>query len=144
VRAAFEQGHLERRARRLDQALGCYEAVLAHDAADRSDRDRALVWIGRCQEQRGRAPDALRAWRRVAEDGADAFVRVEAFDLWALAYVAAGDLEAAAGVLALCQESLGALGLEESRRGERLRAALESMRAIGELQSAIERRWRAR
>jgi len=58
--------------------------------------------------------------------------------------VARGDLEGAAGVLERCRERLSDAAQEESRLGERVVAALASMRAQEELARAVERRERER
>ncbi|MCY2960324.1 MAG: hypothetical protein NTY35_09180 [Planctomycetota bacterium] len=144
VRAALELGHLERRAKRLPEALGAYEAVISDAAALPGQRDDASLWSGRVLADSGRSDDALRVWTRVADQGDDPLDRIRAFDLWAQELVTRADLEGAAGVLERCREKLAEAGQEESRLGERVRAALASMRAIEELARAVEKRERER
>ncbi len=144
VRAAMENGHLERRAKRNVEALACYEAVMADDAAGVRQRDEAALAAGRCLSDLERSDDAVRVWRRVAEGGDDPLDRVRAFDLWAQELIGRKDLEGAAGVLASCRTALEPAAAEESRLGERVRAALDSMRAHDELARAVERRERDR
>jgi len=142
VRAALELGHLERRAKRLPEALGAYEAVIADPSAAPGQRDDASLWSGRVLADSGRSEDALRAWKRVADEGDDPLDRIRAHDLWAQDLVSRADLEGAAGVLERCREKLADAAAEESRLGERVRAALSAMRAIEELARAVEKRQR--
>lgn len=140
ARAGLEIGHSYRRARRLLDALEAYEAVGADARASRRYRDAAWLWAGRVQARLGRAPDAIRAWRRVAEGDGDVFDRLRAYDKWGLALIDAGDLEGAAGVLESCRKSFRERALEKSEHGERLRAALGAMRVIPALEAAIAAR----
>jgi tetratricopeptide (TPR) repeat protein len=140
ARASIEIGHLRRRAGDAERALDAYLAV-AHDgrAAPRW-RDDASIWAGRTWFDLGRVDEARRAWRRVAERADEPLDRIRAHDELALAAVAEGDLEAAAGVLERCRRALADVALEETRRGERVRNALLRMRAIDELRRAVARR----
>lgn len=144
VRAALELGHLERRAKRLPEALSAYEAVVTDPAAAPGQRDDASLWTGRVLADSGRPDDAVRTWARVADQGDDPLDRIRAFDLWAQELVTRADLEGAAGVLERCREKLADAAQEESRLGERVRAALSNMRAIEELARAVEKRERER
>lgn len=140
VRAMLEVGHLHRRARNSKDALSAYEAVLSDSAATQAQKDDASLWVGHVYAQLGRAEDALRAWQRVADGAEDPLDRVRAWDVIALAWIEKGDLEAAAGALERCRERLAEASAEETRLGERVRSALSSMRAVDELQTAVERR----
>lgn len=142
VRAALELGHLERRAKRLPEALGAYEAVIADPAAAPGQRDDASLWSGRVLSDSGRSEDALRVWTRVADQGDDPLDRIRAHDLWARELVSRADLEGAAGVLERCRKKLADAAAEESRLGERVRTALAEMSAIEELARAVEKRQR--
>jgi len=144
VRAALELGHLERRAKRMAEALGAYEAVVADDAAAPGQRDDAALWAASILSELGRGDDAVRTWKRVGEEGDDPLDRIRAFDAWAQHLVVRGDLEGAAGVLERCRERLSDAAQEESRLGERVVAALAAMRAQEDLARAIERRERER
>ncbi len=144
VRAALELGHMERRAKRLPEALAAYEAVIADASSAPGQRDDASLWTGRVLADLGRSEDAVRTWTRVAEQGDDPLDRVRAFDLWAQELVTKSDLEGAAGVLERCREKLAEAAQEESRLGERVQAALSGMRVIEELARAVEKRERER
>ena len=144
VRAALELGHLERRAKRLPQALAAYEAVIADPNAAPGQRDDASLWIARVLADLGRSEDAIRTWTRVADQADDPLDRIRAHDQWAQELIARADLEGAAGVLARATEKLAEAAQEESRLGERVRAALSNMRAIEELARAVEARQRER
>jgi len=137
VRGALELGHLERRAKRLPQALSAYEAVIADAAAGPGQRDDASLWTARALADMGRSADAIRTWTRVADSADDPLDRIRAHDQWAQELIARADLEGAAGVLARANEKLAEAAQEESRLGERVRAALSNMRAIEELARAI-------
>lgn len=140
VRALLEIGHLERRAKRTQPALAAYEAVLTDVAASQRQKDDASLWAGAVYLDANRPEDARRAWQRVAESGEDPLDRVRAYDHLALESIARGDLEGAAGILERCREALSEVSVEETRLGERVRAALTGMRAHEELQRAVAAR----
>jgi len=140
LRALLELGHLQRKAKALDKALASYEAALADKSATAGQRDEASLWAGAVYQDLERPADARRVWQRVADSGEDPLDRIRAFDRIALLLVAGGDLEGAAGTLERCREVLAAPAAEETRSGERVRSALQNMRAIEELQRAIERK----
>jgi len=140
VRAELEIGHLHRRARDQAKALAAYEAVLVDAAATAGQRDDASYWTGHVYAAEGRIDDARRVWQRVADRGEDPLDRVRAWDCIAQSYVARDDLEAAAGALERCREALADAAAEETRLGDRVRTALASMRAVEELQRAVEKR----
>jgi hypothetical protein len=140
VRALLEIGHLERRAKRTQPALAAYEAVLGDAAASQRQKDDASLWAGSVYQDAERPEDARRAWQRVADGGEDPLDRVRAYDHLALESVGRGDLEGAAGILERCREALSEIAAEETRLGERVRAALTGMRAHDELQRAVAAR----
>lgn len=140
VRALMELAHIDRRAKRLDQALDGYEMVVAADAATVRQKDDASLWAGRVYADLQRPKDARRIWQRVADKGDDPLDRIRAWDLMVSLLVDQGDLEGAAGVLERCREALADTAQEESKLGERVRAALSSMRSQEELARAIEKR----
>ncbi len=142
VRGALELGHLERRAKRLPQALSAYEAVIADASTAPGQRDDASLWTARVLADMGRSEDAIRTWTRVADSADDPLDRIRAHDQWAQQLIARADLEGAAGVLARANEKLAEAAQEESRLGERVRTALSKMRAVEELAKAVEARKR--
>ena len=140
ARARLELGHLERRAERWREALELYVDVAADPEAAPARREDAWLWAGGAWSALGRAEDARTAWRRVAEQGSDDLLRVRAFDELGLSWLAAGDVEAAAGELARALELLSPRALEETESGERMRDALLRMRIVEELPRAIAAR----
>jgi tetratricopeptide (TPR) repeat protein len=140
ARAELEIGHLHRRGGRVREALDAYLVVRADASAARSYRDEAGLWAGKAWRELGHARDARRAWMGIARGAEDPLDRVRAYDLLALDLVDSGDLEGAAGVLHRCRLALEDVALEETRLGERVRRALESMRALDRLARAIQRR----
>lgn len=140
VRAHMELGQIARRAKDPQAALASFDAVIADAAASQRQKDDALLWSGRAYADLGRAADARRAWQRVADGAEDPLDRVRAFDWTALAYVDAGDLEAAAGTLERCRDALAEVAVEETKLGERVRNALADMRAHDDLARAIAER----
>jgi len=140
VRALLEIGHMQRKGKALDKALASFEAVLGDQGATPGQRDEASLWAGSVYRDLQRPTDARRVWQRVADSGEDPLDRVQAFDRIASLLVESGDLEGAAGTLERCKEALAGPAAEETRSGERLRSALQSMRATEELQRAVERR----
>ena len=140
VRALLELGHLQRRAKALDKALASYEAAIADRGATASQRDDASLWAGSVFQDLQRPDDARRAWQRVADAGEDPLDRIRAYDRIAALLITTGDLEGAAGTIEHCKEALAGPAAEETRSGERVRSALASMRAVEELQRAVERK----
>lgn len=140
ARAGLELGHLQRRAAKLSAALAAYEGVASDPAAAQPHRDDAWLWVGRVCADLGRADDAVRAWERVATGAQDPLDRVRAFDSLALARLVAGDADGAASMLARCRDALSEVAQEETSTGERVRNALQRMRASDEMERARTRR----
>lgn len=144
VRALLEIGHVERRAQHFQDALTAYEGVSTDAAATPGQKDDATLWAGTVYAELGRPDDARRAWTRVAESAEDPLDRVRAYDQLALAAVARGELEGAAGLLERCREALADTAAEETKLGERVRNAVADMRAHDVLQRAVAKRARER
>ena len=140
VRAGLEIAHLHRRAQDVERALAAYEAVLTDAAATPGQRDDASYWEGHVYASAKRIEDARRVWQRLADTGEDPLDRIRAWDGIAASYVDAGDLEGAAGALERCREATAEVAAEETRLGERVRRALATMRAVDDLQRAVEKR----
>lgn len=138
ARAGLEIGHLERRRRAWREALDAYLAVAADPTARGRRREDAWLWAGRVWREQGRVDDARMAWKRVAEEGTEALMRIRAFDELGLLALASADVEAAAGWLERCLRALSDAALEETEEGERVRDALLRMRLVDELTRAIE------
>ncbi len=144
VRAGLEIGHLHRRAQDHEKALSAYEAVVADPSATPGQRDDASYWSGHVYAAEKRVDDARRTWQRVADRGEDPLDRIRAWDCIASSFVDSGDLEGAAGVLERCREAMAESSAEETKLGERVRNALASMRAVDDLQRAVEKRDKAK
>jgi len=141
ARARLEIGHVRRRRDEARLALDAYLEVASDASAAARHRDDAWLWAGRLWCAQGRVEDARRAWRGVADDGADPLDRVLAHDLIAVSWIEhEEDLEAAAGVLEECRRALSAPSLEETRSGERVRNALLRMRVVPLLKERVARR----
>ena len=138
-RARLELGHLERRAADWRAALEHYLEVASDSTSAVRHREEAWLWAGRMWWEQGSHSEARRAWRGVCERLEDPFLALRAHDELTLAWVEVGDLEAAAGQLLDCKNSLSAILLEETERGERLCSAFQRMRGRKALRSAIER-----
>ncbi len=140
ARAGIEIGHLHRRVRRVEPALDLYLAVANDPKSEPEQRDEALYWAGRAYSELGKLDEARRAFETVAGRAEDPLQRIEAWDELALALVDAGDLEGAAGWIARARTTLADAALEETAQGERVRGALERMRAIRRLERAVAAR----
>jgi tetratricopeptide (TPR) repeat protein len=140
VRAMLEIGHVERRAKHAQPAIAAYEAVVADSTAAARQKDEALLWVGRVYADLERFADARRVWQKVADKGDDPLDRIQAFDQIAWVLIETGDLEGAAGVIKRCNDALSDVSQEETRLGDRVRAALGSMRSVDQLARAIEKR----
>lgn len=140
ARARLEIGHIHRRSGRTREALQAFLDVAADTAAEPFRRDDGWYWAGVVWRSDGRLDEARTAWRRVAEQGADALARIQAYDALGLTWLECGDLEGAAGTLDECLVRVGERALEETLEGERVRNGLLRMRLVEELQRAIEQR----
>lgn len=140
VRALMEIGHIHRRERKHAETMTAYESVLTDAAATPSQQDDASYWIGHVHQTEGRIEEARRTWKRVAEEAEDPLDRIRGWDCIAITFVASGDLEGAAGVVERCREALSEVAAEETRLGERVRDALSNLRALDDLQRAVQER----
>ncbi len=140
ARAGLELGHIARRRGFPAEALEAYRRVLDAPDSAASQRDQAALWAGRSNLELGREDEARRLFEGLARTAEDPSDRVQGHDELGLLWIAAGDLEAAAGELARCRAALRERSLEETPLGERVRGALESMRSVDRLREAIARR----
>jgi tetratricopeptide (TPR) repeat protein len=140
ARAELEIGRLERRRDRGEAALDAFFAAGSDPAASRSTSDEAWLEAAALWSESGCAGEARRAWRRVAERGADPVDRIRAFDRLGRAWIDAGDLEAACGVLDECLGAFAEAAAEDTERGARTRRALERMSLARELARRIDQR----
>ena len=137
VRAGLELGHLHRRSGELEAALEAYAGALVAEGGPARLRDEAGLWSGRTHASARRFGEARRVLRRVAERAVEPWDRVAAFDHIGLTWIAEGDLEAAAGTLRRCVETLAPWSSEDTPTGARVRGAIERMRLVRALQEAI-------
>jgi len=144
ARARIEIGHIERRVGQPQLALDAYLSVLMDVDIAARWRDDAGLAAGRAYEELERVEDARRLFQLVAEHGEDPLDRIRGFDEWAETFVEVDDLEAAAGVLALCRNALASRAAEETELGMRVRNALDRMRCIESIELAVARRRKAR
>jgi tetratricopeptide (TPR) repeat protein len=140
ARAGLELGHLARRAQDDSRALACYRRVLTDTSSAPSRRDEAALWAGRCCVELGREDEARDLWERVATQAMDPCDRVAAHDELALLWIAAGDLEAAAGELERARAGVRERALERTPLGARVRSALRRMRAVTRLRARVAAR----
>lgn len=142
-RARLELAHLLRRTKQLERALAEFEALAALPQAPQDRRDEAGLFAGKVQHELGNRAQACRTWQRLASQAADPLDRIQAWDWLVQDLVDAQDLEGAAGMLERAREALAPIAAEETKLGERVRNAMQRMRAIDELQRALEKRARA-
>jgi tetratricopeptide (TPR) repeat protein len=140
ARAGIELGHLQRRAKQFGAALEHYLAVVDDPLSEPVRRDESALWAGRVYAEVGKLDEARRHWEAVAQRAADPLQTIDAWDELALDLVDGGDLEGAAGGIARARETLSEVALEETAQGERVRNALERMRAIRRLERAVAAR----
>ncbi|HUR28541.1 MAG TPA: hypothetical protein VM509_10165, partial [Planctomycetota bacterium] len=140
ARAGIELGHLQRRAKKEAGALKFYLAVVGDPLSEPARRDEAALWAGRVYAELGKLDEARRQWEAVAQRAEDPLQKIDAWDELALDLVDGGDLEGAAGWIARARETLSEVALEETAQGERVRNALERMRAIRKLERAVAAR----
>lgn len=137
ARALYEIGHVQRREGRAELALAAFEELIASAIADEHLRDMASVWSARVLAERGQEADAERVLRRLVQTAKDPLDRIRAFDELMLLVIARGELEGAAGWLRECKFSVTEQSNELTSDGKRVVSALENMRGLKALQSAI-------
>ncbi|MCK6445183.1 MAG: hypothetical protein L6Q99_02220 [Planctomycetes bacterium] len=142
ARAGLELGHLARRAGDVEGARDTYLSVARDERCERRYRDDAELWAARMEHELGRSDVARLGFESLARSAESVLDRIEAYDEWCASFVDVGDLEAAAGVLALCREASNDLALEETPLGERVRSALTRMHSIRRLEQAVRARQR--
>lgn len=140
ARAGLELGHLARRAGDVEGARDAYLRVARDERCERRYRDDAALWASRMEHELGRSDVARLGFESLARTAESVLDRIEAYDEWCASFVDVGDLEAAAGVLALCREASNDLALEETPLGERVRNALTRMHSIRRLEQAVRAR----
>lgn len=140
ARASLELAHASRRASEFDAAKAEFDALARDERAERRYRDDAALWSARMDAELGHADVARRAFEVLAQSAESALDRIEAYDEWCVSFVEAGDLEAAAGVLARCREALRDVSEEETPLGERVRNALTKMSSVRRLERAVRAR----
>lgn len=136
-RAWYEIGHIERRAGKLDAAAAAF--VLASEATGgtRRRREQALLWRARCVAESGQreaAETLLRELVRRIEDPCD---RLRAYDQLVLLLVEQGRLAGAVGFFAEAKRSVTDAAQQATELGDRVRRAIEDMRALDALRVAI-------
>lgn len=131
---------LEARLARADTArrAGDWEAARSDyawcaDALDGSERVSALVRLGDACTELGQPRAARAAWTRALEHPVACTELVDAYDRLARAALSRGDDAGAAGWLEACRTALRGPLSARTPDGERLRRALQSMRARYEL-----------
>lgn len=144
ARAWLERGHFERRENRLDSALDAYLRAASVEGGARRTRDDAALWAAKTHLLARELEPARRLLAWLVENTTDVFVRIRAYDEWALSYVRAGDAAAAAGVLELCRSATREVAFEATPRGERVLLALERMRCIAAMERAVRDATRSR
>lgn len=140
ARAGLELAHAARRAGDLEAARHEFESVARDERAESRYRDDGALWAARMDAELGRVDVARRAFERLAIGAESALDRIDAYDEWCATYVDAGDLEAAAGVLARCRDALRDVVEEETPLGERARNALARMSSLRRLEQAVRAR----
>ncbi|MBI5432904.1 MAG: hypothetical protein HZA52_08750 [Planctomycetes bacterium] len=140
ARAGLELAHAARRAGDLEAARHEFESVARDERAESRHRDDGALWAARMDAELGRVDVARRAFEHLATVAESALDRIDAYDEWCATYVDAGDLEAAAGVLARCRDALRDVAEEETPLGERARNALARMSSLRRLEQAVRAR----
>jgi len=144
ARACLELARLERRAARAPSALALLEQVRGEPRSGAGARARATLAQAELALEQGERASARRLLAQLVEHERAASVRIAAADELALALLAEGDLEGAAGALERCRSVLGEEAHELTQHGVRVRARLARMRARAALGAAIEARARER
>lgn len=143
-RARYEAAHLLRREKRLGESLRMFASVEVSSAAGQHRRNLASLWHAKVTVELGRdeaAEDQLRLLVKRIVEPCD---RLRAYDELILLVTANQRIEAAVGYFAQAKLSVLAASSERTERGDRVRKALENMRALDVLQSLIDARFHQR
>ncbi|MDF1798181.1 MAG: tetratricopeptide repeat protein [Planctomycetota bacterium] len=137
ARARYEAGHVHRREGRHAEALEAYASVAADPGAEAYRRDLAGLWTAKTRLELGDRDGAELCLRRLVGEVADPLTLVRVHDELILILVERGELEGACGWLAACKQAVASPSKELTRRGARVRSALEDLRCLPRLRSAI-------
>lgn len=140
ARARYEIGHVQRREGRSELALAAFEELTASPAADDHLRDMASLWYAKVLSEIDQPRDAERVLRRLVKCAVAPTDRIRAYDELIVMVVDRAELEGASGWLRECKMSVAEESLAMTKEGERIRSALENMRGLKALRSAIEQR----
>lgn len=125
ARALIEQAHMQRRLDRPDEALAAYRKV-ATLLPDSARAHTARLWVARCLQAKGDVTGAIAAYESALETTDHPARSIELLNGLTKAWLAQGDLDAAAAVLARADKLVPAGDGEEAQK---LRKAVEKMSA---------------
>lgn len=129
---------MQRRQRRVDEAMATYGKAAAIDPGTSRAQD-ARLWQARLLQSGERLDDAITAFQAALESADPGSETIEASNFLALAWIAKGDLDAAARAIDHATESLAAVNDEDPLVVERLHKAVEAMSAKKALQRARDK-----
>lgn len=141
ARARYEVGHVHRREGRHPEALEAYASVVGDPDADAYRRDLAGLWTAKTRLELGDREGAELCLRRLTSEVADPLTLVRVHDELILMLVERGELEGACGWLTACKQAVAGPSKELTQRGARIRSALEDLRSLPRLRSAISSRF---
>jgi len=137
-RALYEAGHIARREGDLERALEHFEAAAVERNGTERRRDQATYWKARSLVEAGRRDAAEVVLRGLVVACEDPLDRLRAYDTLITLLAEDGRLAAGVGFLAEAKRSVHAESLQTTDLGERVRRALEDLRALEVLRAAIQ------
>lgn len=142
-RAWYESGHLLRRLDRMRAAIDAFERASNAANGEQQRRELGGLWRARCLRESGDDLEAEIALRNLVEHITDPCVRLDAYDELIGLLVDQGRIAGAVGYFGVAKNSVREEFNQATALGERVRQAVDKMRALDVLRHAIHEQFDA-
>lgn len=141
-RALLGAADMQRRQKRIDEAMSTYSRAVAVDPGSTHAQD-ARLWQGRLLQGLERIDEAIVAFQAALESADPGAQTIDACNFLALAWIQKGDLDAASRAIEHAEHAVQTVGDEDPLVVERLGKSIEGMSAKKALQRARDKKSQA-
>lgn len=138
-RALLGAADMQRRQKRVDEAMATYARAAAVDPGSTRAQD-ARLWQGRLLQGLERVDEAIVAFQAALESADPGTQTIDACNFLALAWIHKGDLDSASRAIEHAEHAVQGVGDEDPIAIERLSKSLEGMSAKKALQRARDKK----
>lgn len=138
-RALLGAADMQRRQKRIDEAMATYAKAAAVDPGSARAQD-ARLWQARLLQGQERIDEAIVAFQAALESADPGAQTIEACNFLALAWIHKGDLDSAARAIEHAEHAVQGVGDEDPIVVDRLQKALEGLSARKALQRARDKK----